>query len=178
MLRTSQSHATENQECDKNRQSGNKKSPETQSSSRLTCDSGISRVAINSHADSWVGLEKVNLCFALLNVQGLVTKRTNKLQTQELRDIFNSYDIFLLTETWTDNSSEVAVSNFGVFILTRVEKKQKSKRNSGGVILYLRNYFVNANTHVYTSKDDILWKKNEKSKLALENDLYIFAFVM
>ena len=50
--RTSQSRATENRECDKNRQSGNKNSPETQSSSRLTCDSGISRGAINSQADS------------------------------------------------------------------------------------------------------------------------------
>ena len=67
-----------------------------------------------------------------------MTKRTNKLQTQELRDIFNSNDIVLLTETRTDNSSEVAVSNFEAFILNRIEKKQKSKRNSGGVILYLR----------------------------------------
>ena len=79
----------------------------------------------------------MNLRFALLNVQGLVTKRTNKLQTQELRDIFNSNDIVLLTETWTDNSSEVAVSNFEAFILNRVEKKQKSKRNSGGVFCTL-----------------------------------------
>ena len=78
-----------------------------------------------------------------------------------------------MTETWTDNSSEVAVSNFEAFILNRVEKKQKSKRNSGRVILYLRNSFVNANTLVYTSKDDILWIKIDKSKLALENDLYI-----
>ena len=66
----------------------------------------------------------MNLRFALLNVQGLVTKRTNKLQTQELRDIFNSNDIVLLTETWTDNSSEVAVSNFEAFILNRVEKNK------------------------------------------------------
>ena len=66
----------------------------------------------------------MNLRFALLNVQGLVTKRTNKLQTQELMDIFNSNDIVLLTETWTDNSSEVAVSNFEAFILNRVEKKK------------------------------------------------------
>ena len=102
-----------------------------------------------------------------------MTKRTNKLQTQELRDIFNSNDIVLLTETWTDNSSEVAVSNFEAFILNRVEKKQKSKRNSGGVILYLRNAFLNANALVYTSNDDILWIKIDKSKLALENDLYI-----
>ena len=65
----------------------------------------------------------MNLRFALLNVQGLVTKRTNKLQTQELRDIFNSNDIVLFTERWTDNSSEVAVSNFEAFILNRVEKK-------------------------------------------------------
>ena len=50
--RTSQSRVTENRECDKNRQSGNKNSPETQSSSRLTCDSGISRGAINSQADN------------------------------------------------------------------------------------------------------------------------------
>ena len=38
------------------------------------------------------------LNFSLLNVQGFVTKYTNKLQSEELIKIFQSNDIILLTE--------------------------------------------------------------------------------
>ena len=49
---------------------------------------------------------------ALLNCQGLVTRRTNKLLSDEFKKIFESNDVILLTETWTDEYSNISVDNF------------------------------------------------------------------
>lgn len=113
------------------------------------------------------------LRFCLLNVQGLVTKRTNKLKTEEFVTIFNSNDIVLLTETWTNEYSNTEVDNFDAFILNRKENKKGSKRNSGGIILYIRNKYVSKHTLVYTSQDDLIWIKIDKELLSLNCDLYI-----
>lgn len=111
--------------------------------------------------------------FTLLNVQGLVTRRTNKLKTQEIQNIFHSSDAVLLTETWTDDFSDIYVNNFEAFILNRKEQKKTSKRNSGGIILYLRNKFVNKDTLVYKDEQDFLWVKICKSILFVDEDLYV-----
>ena len=110
---------------------------------------------------------------ALLNCQGLVTKRTNKIKSSEFQHIFNSNDIVLLTETWTDQFSEITEDNFEYFVLHREEKKGKSKRNSGGIILYIRDKYVSSDTLIYTSQDDILWVKISNTVLSLDNDLHI-----
>ena len=67
--------------------------------------------------------ESVLLNFSLLNVQGLVTKYTNKLQSEDLIKIFQSNDITLLTEIWTNDLCDISVDGFSVFQLNRVEKK-------------------------------------------------------
>ena len=110
---------------------------------------------------------------ALLNCQGLITKRTNKLKTAEFHSIFQSNDIVLCTECWTDELSEIAVNSFENFVLNRYEKKRGSKRNSGGIILYVRSEYVTKDMLIYTSKDDILWVKICKTVLGLDTDLYI-----
>lgn len=64
---------------------------------------------------------------SLLNVQGLVTKRTNKLQTDEFQNIFSSSDVVLLTETWTNQYSNIDVNGFEAYVLNRKEIKKTSK---------------------------------------------------
>ena len=115
----------------------------------------------------------MSLRCALLNCQRLVTKRTNKLKTVEFQNIFWSYDVVMITKTWTDQYSDLAVDNFEVFVLHRQEKKTGSKRNSGGIVLYLRNKLFSNDTLIFTSQDDILWVKISKSVLCSNNDLYI-----
>ena len=110
---------------------------------------------------------------SLLNVQGLVFKRTNKLQTDEFQNIFSSSDVVLLTETWTNQYSDIGVNNFEAYVLNRKEIKQKSNRNSYGVIVYIRNTYVSNDTLVYTSMDDIIWVKIDTFLLSLSSDLYI-----
>ena len=92
---------------------------------------------------------------ALLNCQGLVTRRTNKLKSDEFKSIFLLNDVILLTETWTDEYSDVLVDNFETFVLHRQEKKRGSKRNSGGIILYVRNKFVSKDMLIFKSQGEI-----------------------
>ena len=115
----------------------------------------------------------MSLRCALLNCQGLVTKRTNKLKSTEFKRIFNSHDVVLLTECWTNQFSETSVDNFEAYVLNRNENKKNSKRNSGGIILYIRNKYVSKDNLIFTSQDDILWVKISSSTLSTENDLYI-----
>ena len=82
-------------------------------------------------------------------MQGLVTKRSNKLKSREIADIFNKNDIIMFTETWTDNYTEIEVDKFTNFVLHRTEIKKSSKRNSGGIILYIRNEYVTNDTLVF-----------------------------
>ena len=48
----------------------------------------------------------MHIRFSLLNIQGLVTKSTNKLLSDELRFIFSQSDFVLLTETWANDLSD------------------------------------------------------------------------
>ena len=79
----------------------------------------------------------------------------------------------MFTECWTNQFSEITVNNFEAFVLNRQENKRNSKRNSGGIILYIRNKYVSNDTLVFTSHDDILWVNISSSVLSLNNDLYI-----
>ena len=54
----------------------------------------------------------MSLRCALLNVQGLSTKRSNKLLSKEVIEIFNNNDIVLFTETWSNEFSEFNVNGF------------------------------------------------------------------
>lgn len=108
----------------------------------------------------------------LLNVQGLTSRRTNKLQTPELECVFNNHDIVFFTETWTNDFSNLQVNNFEYFVLNRSENKQSSRRSSGGVIVYIRNQYVTNDTLVFKSSDDILCIKISGCKFGLNNDVY------
>jgi len=107
-------------------------------------------------------------------VQGLVTRRTNKLNSPELKHVFETHDVVLLTETWTNDTcmSNLHVNNFKCFFLNRTEIKKTSKRSSGGLIVYIRDQYVANDTLVFTSCDDLLCIRIEGSIFNLESDLY------
>ena len=50
-----------------------------------------------------------------------MTKCTNKIKSLEFQHIFMSNDIVLLTETWTNDFSEIYVNEFEAFALHRKE---------------------------------------------------------
>jgi len=115
----------------------------------------------------------VTLRCAVLNINGLRTKRCNKLDLPELTHVFQSNDIVLLTETWSGVYHDLHVDGFDCFILHRDENLLSCKRPSGGLAVYVRYKFVLNDTPYFQSQDDILCIKLAADKVNLQNDVYI-----
>ena len=111
--------------------------------------------------------------FSLLNSQGLVTKYTNKLLSTESTQIFQNNDIILLTETWSGELTDISVNGFNVFQLDRGNKKLNTKRNSGGIALYIKSDIINYCSLIEKDSDDILWLKINGSLFNLTYDFYL-----
>lgn len=111
--------------------------------------------------------------FTLLNTQGLITKYTNKLLSYEFQSIFQKSDFILLTETWACEITDLSVKDFSLFQLNRLDKKQNTKRNSGGLALYVRDSFNKYCELVEKDCDDVIWLKVDKNLFNLAYDIYI-----
>ena len=70
-------------------------------------------------------------------MEGLVTKRTNKPQSAEVLELFQQNDIVMFNETWTFESSDLAIENFEFIALHRTQRKISAKRNSGVLVIYI-----------------------------------------
>lgn len=111
----------------------------------------------------------------MFNVQGLRTRRINKFQSLELKNLFANNDIIFLTETWADEYSDLRVNGFNHFQLNRSEYKSNTKRASGGIIIYIREHLANSDSKllIHKENDDILWVRIEGTKLKIDGDLFI-----
>lgn len=63
----------------------------------------------------------------------------------------------LFTETWSSDLYNYNVKDFKCITLHRTEKKLGAKRDSGGLILYLRSYLYDQNLIIHKDSDDIIW---------------------
>lgn len=115
----------------------------------------------------------MNLRFALLNVQGLISKRINKLKSKEVSTIFQNNDVVLFTEVWSSEIQDLSVDGFECFPLHRTTCKPNAKRNSGGIAIYIRNELVTNDILFHVSEDDIIWLRISGSKVNLQYDLFI-----
>ena len=108
-------------------------------------------------------------------MQGLKTRRIDKFQSDELKNIFSNNDLVLLTETWADEYSDLCINGYTHFQLNRSEYKRNTKRASGGVVIYVKNSlaFGSSDLMLHKDSDDILWLRIEGAKLNLDGDLFI-----
>ena len=106
-------------------------------------------------------------------MQGLVSRNVNKLQSEELKQVFKNNDIVLLTESWLGDEAIVNVNGFQHFQLNRTLNKQGAKRNSGGIIAYIRNELVTDKTLFLQDSDDILWLKLDGNLFNLSDDVFL-----
>jgi len=69
------------------------------------------------------------------------------------------------------------VENFSYYVLHRSEKSKGARRNSGGIIVYIRNPLLIdsdiKNSIVLTHKDSHIWFKLDKSLFVFNKDLYV-----
>ena len=115
----------------------------------------------------------MSLRISALNINGLISKRTNNIKTHEFQDILDNSDVVLPKETWTSDLSDIRIYHFESFQLRRKEKKKNAKQNSGGLIVYIRNHHVTPDTLVCKSHDDIICVKISKTYYFV---LMIFTF--
>ena len=66
-------------------------------------------------------------------------KTYNKLQTPELKTLFNTHDILLFTETWLNEHHDCTVEGFTHYTYNRALNRSSARRNSGGIIMYVSN---------------------------------------
>ena len=102
-----------------------------------------------------------------------MSKNVNKLQSDELKQVFKNNSIVLLTESWLGEEANVSVMGYQHFKLNRTLKKRGTKRDSGGIIAYVRNELVTDTTLFLQDSDDILWLKLEGRLFNLTDDVFI-----
>ena len=67
----------------------------------------------------------------------------------------------MFDETWTSEESNLEVENFEYVALHRTQRKISAKRDSGGLVIYIRSTLYDKTTLVKTDSDDIIWLKFE-----------------
>lgn len=110
--------------------------------------------------------------FALMNIQGLITKRNDKLKSKELKQVFDTNDIICIMESWGDESQNFDYEGFEHYELHRTENKT-CRRNSGGILVYIRDKFVSNDILVMKCNDTHIWFKLKSDFFNFENDLYL-----
>ena len=109
----------------------------------------------------------------MLKIQCLISRRTNTFESQELKHIFQTNDLVLLTETWTDEYSDVSFPGFKTFYLSRTNRKSNTKRNSGGIAFFIREKYYTQNMLIKSDGDNILWLRFVGTFFDLTSDLFV-----
>ena len=113
--------------------------------------------------------------FTLLNVQGLIGGRYNKLNSMELKQVFASSDIIMFTEAWSNDWYDYHVYGFNYYILHRTIKHRRAQRDSGGLIIYISDKLRSSadDSLLKTVDDSIIWLKLKGTVFGLQNDLFL-----
>ena len=80
----------------------------------------------------------------------------------------------LSTKLWLGNEAIVNVNGFQYFQLNRTLNKQGAKRNSGGIIAYIRHELVTDKTLFLQDSGDILWLKIDGNFFNQSDDVFLF----
>ena len=100
-------------------------------------------------------------------------KRSNKLQSSELKRVFDTNDIICITESWGDESQNFDYDGFEHFELHRTENKVTCTRNSGGIVVYFRDYLVDYGIFVMKRNDTHIWFKLNSNHFNFDKDFYL-----
>ena len=116
--------------------------------------------------------EQQTVNIGLLNVQGLVTKQRNKLNEDEVTSLTEKCDIVLLTETWTNEQTDIQLDGYFEYKLSR-KRHKRAKRDSGGLAIFIREKLKKEVVLVKCDSDDIMWIRIDGSLLPTGKALYI-----
>ena len=107
-----------------------------------------------------------------------MSERTNKLTSPEFMKIYQNHDILLLNETWTSDLYDVSIEGFEHMVLNRTEKKPGTKRNSGGLVVYIKSELFDENTLVKFDGDEQIWFKLKNNIISDKPIYFCLCYVL
>ena len=119
------------------------------------------------------------------NLEGHKTKNLdygsdNKLNTMYIKHMFESYDLIILTETWTNNNTEsnICMKGYQPFCSSREYRHSQANRDSGGVAILVKSYLLKYVKRQPNLHDGSIWLKIDKAVLGFDKDLYLGAIYL
>ena len=88
------------------------------------------------------------------NINGL---NQDKLRDDILGTLFKKYDIILLSETWSNEQDDYNLNGFLYFNYSRKYSHPNSKRNSGGLGIFVKASFKNDISTWCHTDDVVAW---------------------
>ena len=96
----------------------------------------------------------------------------NKLKLKDFTSYLNKHDIILLNETWTNDNSRIHLEGYESFSKCRF-RKQRSKRDSGGIVMFVRNNIAKGVRSVNWDFEDGALLLLKKEYFNFDEDMYI-----
>ena len=110
-----------------------------------------------------------------LNVNGVLAE---KLECENsVRQCIEMYDFIFISETWTNETSSVDIDGFKSFCKHR-KRRKNARRDSGGLVVYVREKFVNGIHEEEWNNEDGLCFRLDKSFFGWEEDVFAVCVYM
>ena len=101
-----------------------------------------------------------------------------KLESGELKNIMNNYDVNIFCESWTNECSNLEVDGFAKPFCKHRKRKKGAKNDSGGIICYFRKEIVHGvKVEEWDFEDGICFRLN-RHVFGFEEDLILFCVYM
>lgn len=104
------------------------------------------------------------------NCNGLTN---DKLSEKEFTDLIEGNDIVFFSESWTDKHFENRLCDFTCFNYYRKFRHRKAKRNSGGIVVFIRDCILPGIEMVKNHYDTLIWFKLDKDFFQFKEDVYL-----
>ena len=110
-----------------------------------------------------------------LNVNGMLAE---KLECENgVRQCVQQYDFVFISEAWTNESSSVDIEGFKSYCKHR-KRRKRAKRDSGGVVAYVKEEYVNRVHEEEWDYEDGLCFELDKAFFGLKEDIFVLCVYM
>ena len=90
-----------------------------------------------------------------------------------MKELFAKNDILLFTETWSNKLYDYSVDGFHSYILNRSVKLKGSKRDSGGIIIFISDQLKNDVEFLKNTDDCFIWVKLKGNLFKSKSDVLL-----
>lgn len=94
------------------------------------------------------------------------------MHDEDFFNVIQSYDILLFTETWCSESSKIDIDGYSKFVCNRPKYNRRSKRDSGGIVVYFKSWLEGKIDLIKCDNRGILWFKLSKNDFGFNDDVY------